>query len=94
MDNGFLSELKVMRNRAVGQCIWEHLKQDDPLLQDAQRDKIIQGRSKHIDETSMPHVVTVHFSGFAYAPEGDTFEQIECDDIASLFTLQAVRTVH
>eukprot|EP00959_Pyramimonas_sp_CCMP1952_P123294 2577806-Pyramimonas_sp.AAC.1 len=96
MDNSFLSELKVMRDRAVDQCIRAYLKQDDPLLQGAQRDKIIQGRKKHIDETSMPDFVTVHVPGFAHAPGDDTFEQMECDDIAikGLFTLQAVRTVH
>eukprot|EP00959_Pyramimonas_sp_CCMP1952_P137580 2879543-Pyramimonas_sp.AAC.1 len=83
MGNSFLSELKVMRNRAVGQHIREHLKQDDPLLQDAQRDTIIQGRKKHIDETSMPDFAAVHVPGFTCAPADNTFEQMECDDIAT-----------
>eukprot|EP00959_Pyramimonas_sp_CCMP1952_P307908 6444309-Pyramimonas_sp.AAC.1 len=53
-------------------------------------------QKKHIDDTSMPDFATVHFPRFAYAPEGDAFEQMERDDIAMkcLFTLQAVRTVH
>eukprot|EP00959_Pyramimonas_sp_CCMP1952_P147192 3080582-Pyramimonas_sp.AAC.1 len=44
----------------------------------------------------MPDSATVHAPGFAYAPGGDTSEQMECDDLAikCLFTLQAAPTVH
>eukprot|EP00959_Pyramimonas_sp_CCMP1952_P264733 5535404-Pyramimonas_sp.AAC.1 len=44
----------------------------------------------------MPVFATVHFRGFAYAPEDDTFERMERDGIAikCSFTLQAARTVH
>ena len=91
-----MAELKQMRNRAVDQCIWEYMKQEDPLLQDTQRDKIIQDRKRHIDEESMPDFVTVHLPCFEYEPEDDTFEPMNCEEIAlkCLFTLHTVRIVH
>ena len=49
--NSFFDALWKMRGDAVDQCIWDHLKQDDALLQDSHKDKIINERRKGIDES-------------------------------------------
>lgn len=84
-----------MRNNAVDQCIWDHLKREDPLLQDTQKDKIIAGRKKHIDEADMPDFVSLHLPCIEFEPDGDKYETIKCDEITMkcMFTTQTVRTV-
>ena len=85
-----------MRNHAVNECIWDYLKQEDALLQDTQKDKIIANHKKHIDEAVMPDFVSLHLPCIEFEPDDDKHEMIKCDGITMkcLFTTQAVRTVH
>ena len=57
--NPFLAELSDLRNNAVGDAIWAHLRSEDPMIHPSEREKLIKRARATVDPDDLPPFVQV-----------------------------------
>ena len=57
--NPFLAELSDLRNNAVDDAIWAHLRSEDPMIHPSEREKLIKRARATVDPDDLPPFVQV-----------------------------------